>query len=175
MMSSVKVAEMSCDAIVQRVGDVILRISPLSRICLSVMQPLPENGSNSVLPSPQTESCWMRHPFGKDEIQHVPNVGFHAMKQVVQFRTVLSIEVGPHQALDDDGVYKFGNMLEEVNVFFSRPIGQESLRCFSGYICVVIQRYFAIYAPAERRNECLEIVEIAWTDELVEKKALGSD
>ena len=60
-------------------------------------------------------------------------------------------------------------MLEEINLCTLDAFGEERAGGRSRYIRVVVQRDFAIDPATQRCNECLEIVEIARTDDLVEE------
>lgn len=175
MMGSVIWAEVSRDAIIERVRDVVLGIGPSFWVRSSFFEPFLKDGPNPVLLLPQAKSCWMRHPARENEVEHAANVGFHAMKQTVQFFAVFGVEVWTHETFHDDSVDELGNMLEEIDLLFSRPIGQESPRGFSGKIRVMVQRCCAVDTPTQRPNERLKIVKIPRFDNFIQEKSLQND
>ncbi|KAL8677034.1 MAG: hypothetical protein Q9186_006497 [Xanthomendoza sp. 1 TL-2023] len=125
-------AEVSGDAIITGIRDVVVGIGPLFRVQSSFLEPFLKDGSDPVLLSAQAKSCWMRYPFREDEVPHAANIGFHAVKQAIQFFAVLGVEVWAHETLHDDGVDELGNMLKEIYLLFLRPISEEGPRSFPG-------------------------------------------
>lgn len=132
MVRSVIMAEVSRDAIITGVRDVVLGICPSFRVRLSFLEPFLKDGSNPVLLSSQAKSRWMRHPFREKEVKHAANVRFHVMKQAVQFFAVLGVEVWAHETLHNDRVDELGNIIKEMDLLFCRPVDEERPRGLPG-------------------------------------------